>query len=139
MRIYNDLFVWEGWGGLFKLGHGHCHLQLFDLRRLGAAGPSPLRPYVVIVQDAPGSPLSMRSCAGHIATVIAARFHIEPQRMLYVEHYPERRYGTANEHVIAERFDAGEFTWQEGKALFPHWRTLPPALCAQLKMLMSTP
>jgi hypothetical protein len=136
LRIYDDIFAWEGWGGRLKLGHGRCHLRIFDLRQLGQGGASPLRPFVVIVHDVPDSPMSVRSCAGHIATVVTERFKIDPGRMQYVEYYPESRYGAAGEHLLPERFDAADFSWQEGKALFPRWRTLQPALAETLKALI---
>jgi len=137
MRIFDDTFTWEGWGGKLRLASGKCHLEIFDLRRGPVQGPAPLRPLVVIVADLPGSPMSVRSCAGHIATLVTTRFGIDPHRMQYVEYYPADRYGPSGEFPIPERFDAVEFTWHENKAMAPRWRTLQGQLMASLKDLMT--
>jgi hypothetical protein len=127
MPVFDDIFTWEGWGGKLRLASGKCRLRIFDLRSGAGHGPAPLRPMVVIVADLPESPMSVRSCAGHIATLVTARFGIDPARMQYVEYYAPSRYGPSGEFPIPERFDAVEFTWVEEKAITPRWRTLQGA------------
>lgn len=125
MMLYNDTYEWQGWGGPMRLGSGKCHLRLVDLRR-GSAKQLYFKPYLVIVQDIAGSPMSVRSCAGHIATTIVERFGIDPARLTYIEYTPEKRYGSQNEHIIPGRMETVEFEWLEGKAIKPVWRDIRP-------------
>ncbi len=137
MLIYNDIFSWEGWGGQLRLASGECRLRIFDLRKESADGPAYLRPFIVIASDIPESPMSVRSCTGHIATNVARQFKIEPDRMLYVEYYPETAYGEHNEHIITEKYDVVDFTWHEGRAIEPRWRALKEPMLEMIKEMMA--
>ena len=136
MLIYNDIFAWEGWGGELRLASGECRLRIFDLKKGDVNGLVRLRPIIVIVSDIPDSPMSVRSCTGHIATSVAEKFNIGPHRMLYIEFYPKTVYGSHKQHVIAEKYDAVDFTWNEGKAIAPKWRTLKPPILDVIKHLV---
>jgi len=138
MCIYDDIFHWEGWGGKLKLASGQCRLRIYDLEK-GQTGRLPhLKRYVVVVSDVEQSPLSVRSCAGHIATCVVRRFHLDPHRMLYVEHYPPSRYGPRQEHVIPEKFDAVDFQWHQDRAIQPKWRPLRPPLLEAVRSLLQS-
>ena len=128
MLLYDDIYAWEGWGGPLQLASGKCRLRIFDLSKGDSKQLAHLKPMVVIVSDVAGSPMSVRSCAGHIATKVTAQFHIDPNRMLYMEYYPPSVYGEHDEHVIAEKYDVVDFTWNKGKAMHPRWRPLKPPL-----------
>lgn len=134
-KIYDGIFEWEGWGGALKLGSGKCHLRIFNLKSETAEHPTPIKPVIVIVSDIVGGTMSVRSCAGHIATQLSLSFNIDPQRMLYVEHYPPVVYGGDKHLKIPERYDAVEFTWRDEKAIQPRWRPLPPPLVAMLEKM----
>jgi hypothetical protein len=133
MLIHDDIFSWEGFGGKLRLGSGKCRLRIFDLSKKGKKGLSHLRPIIVVVSDIPESRMSVRSCAGHIATSVAHDFHIDPHRMVFVEYYPSVTYGQKNDHHIAERYDAVEFVWHDDKAMHPKWRALKPPLLDVVK------
>ncbi len=136
MLLHDGIYRWEGFGGKLRLPRGCCRLRIWDLHRRGLPGEVvPLRPILVLVADVPESPLSVRSCAGHVATRIARDFDLDPQRMLFVEHVPARRYGRDAERLIPEEFLAVEFTWTEGGAIRPRWRTLPPPLGEAIRQL----
>lgn len=137
MLVYEGIYRWEGFGGRLRLPRGCCRLRIYDLGRQAAEAIVPLRPVLVLVADVPESPLSVRSCAGHLATSIARDFAIPPARMLYVEHVPESRYGPGGEHVIPEEFVAVDFTWTEGGAMHPRWRTLPGPLSEAIRRLLA--
>jgi len=49
--IFNDRFVWEGWGGKLRLGSGECHLQIFDLTQTRTKKIKPIRPIIILVSD----------------------------------------------------------------------------------------
>ena len=136
-KIYDDIFEWEGWGGRLKLGSGRCHLRIFNLKNESEQKPTPIKPVIVVVSDVPGGAMSVRSCAGHIATQLTIFFNIDPQRMLYVEYYPPTIYGGKNDHHIPERYDAVEFVWREEKAIQPRWRPLPPPLVKMIQNVMA--
>lgn len=129
MLIHDDTFTWEGFGGVYQLASGQCRLRIFDLSRQPGGNITYLRPVVVVVSDLPPETsdfqsMSVRSCAGHIATLVAEQFNIAPQRMTYVEYYPSSTYGNQNQHTIPARLDVVEFSWFENKALHPKWRPL---------------
>ena len=125
MLIYSDIYTWEGWGGRLRLGRGKCRLYIFDLSKGDTPNLAYMRPFIVIVSDVPESSLSVRSCAGHIATKVVADFHINPQRMMYIEYYSATEYGKKGLYTIPARYDTVSFSWFQDKAVTPTWRTLP--------------
>jgi len=138
MLIRDIIYSWKGWGGKFNLGSGMCRLQIHDLSKGDSARIAHLRPIIVIVSDIPQSKMSVRSCAGHIATTVSRDFKIDPHRMLWIEYYPRKTYGEKNEHVIPESFEAVEFEWHEGSAIKPKWRLLNLPLLNEIKSLHKT-
>ena len=137
MLIHDDIFEWSGWGGKLSLGSGKCRLRIYDLKETGAKSPSHLHNTIVIVTDAPGSKMSVKSCTSHIATQVIKEFNLNPQRTLWVEYYPESKYGANDEHVIPERFEAVEFAWHADSAIKPQWRELKPPLWGEIKKLIA--
>lgn len=136
MLIYDDTYTWSGWGGKLKLGSGKCRLRIYDLKKGNKKGLMHLRPIIVVVTDVQDSKMSVRSCTSHIATLVAKEFRIDPHRMLWIEYYPEHRYGTGDTHVISEKIDAVEFEWHGDKAINPKWRSLKPPLLDEIKKLI---
>lgn len=136
MLIYDDTYTWSGWGGKLKLGSGKCRLRIYDLKKGNKKGLMHLRPIIVVVTDVQDSKMSVRSCTSHIATLVAKEFRIDPHRMLWIEYYPEHRYGTGDTHVIFEKIDAVEFEWHGDKAINPKWRSLKPPLLDEIKKLI---
>lgn len=138
MLIHDDIFSWSGWGGRLKLGSGRCRLRIYDLKEGDKKGLMHLRSIIVVISDVPGSNMSVKSCTSHIATLVAKEFNIDPHRMLWIEYYPENRYGVDEIKVIPERFDAVEFTWHEDNAIQPKWRALKPPLLDEIKKLVNS-
>jgi hypothetical protein len=138
MLIHDDIFSWSGWGGRLKLGSGRCRLRIYDLKEGDKKGLMHLRSIIVVISDVPGSNMSVKSCTSHIATLVAKEFKIDPHRMLWIEYYPENRYGVDEIKVIPERFDAVEFTWHEDNAIQPKWRALKPPLLDEIKKLVNS-
>ncbi len=133
MLIHDDIFAWEGFGGLLDLAAGECRLRIIDLTRGSKQNLAHIKPIMVVVSDLPQEDVDMkrvsvRSCASHIATRVAAEFRIHPQRMVFVEYYPASTYGAQNEHHIPAKFDAVDFVWHEDKAMHPKWRALEAPL-----------
>ena len=133
MRIHDGIFSWQGFGGVYHLAAGRCRLRIFDLSRSQEHNVTPLKPMIVVVSDLPEESarpkkVSVRSCAGHIATTVAAQFSIDPQRMIYLEYYPATVYGDRNQFSIPAKFDAVDFVWHGDKALHPKWRPLATPL-----------
>jgi hypothetical protein len=81
--------------------------------------------------------MSVKSCTSHVATQVVKEFNLNPQRTLWVEYYPESKYGVDSEHVILERFEAVEFTWHAESAIKPQWRELKPPLLDEIRKLIS--
>jgi len=142
MLIYDDIYTWEGWGGAFRLGSGRCKLRIYDLKKYGEKSVAFLKPILLVATDLPKkkqSDMSVKSCNGHIATSVAREFNIDPQRMQFIEWYPLRRYGKADEHEIPERFEAVDFTWFNDKAMKPVYRYLESPLLEIVKDLVHNP
>ena len=138
MLVYDNIYSWEGWGGSLRLASGKCRLRIYDFKKSHKKDLAHLRPIIVIASDVPESRMSVRSCTGHIASCITKEFNIEPQRMMFIEYYPETVYGQQEEHVIAEKYDVVEFTWHEEKAIEPKWRTLKPPLLDAIKQIVES-
>lgn len=133
MLIHDGTFSWEGFGGVFQLAAGRCRLRIFDLSKSCQGKVAHIKPMVVVVSELFGESamlrkVSVRSCASHIATTVAARYNIKPHRMTYVEYYPASVYGDRNQHEIPARYDAVDFSWFGDKALHPKWHPLAPPL-----------
>ena len=135
--IFKDVFVWEGWGGKLRLASGKCRLWIFDLNLGELSSMAHLRPIIIVATDVVDSPMSIRSCAGHIVTSVKDRFELKPQRLQYVEYYPAVTYGADDANYIPERFEMVDFSWIEGKAIKPVWKPLAPPLLDTLKNLMT--
>lgn len=129
MLIYNDTFFWEGFGGKLKLGSGECVLRIIDRRKTEEGADLVfVRPYIIVVSDNSSQALSVKSCAGHIATIVTQKFNIAPNRMYYVEYYEKTEYGGHPIKVIPEKFETVEFDWFDGKAINPRWRSVDPSI-----------
>jgi hypothetical protein len=137
MLVYDGIYTWEGFGGKLRLASGRCRLRMYDLTRDAAGGPAHLRPVIVIVSDVPESRMSVRSCAGHIATCVSRDFKIDPHRMMYIEHVPASVYGEHQERIIPEKYEAVDFNWTEGGAIQPKWRTLQPPLVDVIRQIVA--
>ena len=139
MLIHDDIFAWEGFGGLLRLGSGKCRLRIIHLRKGRHKGLAHLRPYIIVASDVPESRMSVRSCVSHIATSVAKAFGINPNRMIFVEYAPQSTYGVDGENLIPEHYDAVEFTWHGDKALHPKWRALQQPLLDIVRKAMPAP
>lgn len=143
MIIHDDIYKWKGWGGKFNLAGGRCRLKILNLAKDNPTGVAYLKPFVVVVSDLPGDTatlkkVTVRSCSSHIATCVAREFNIDNNRMVFVEHYPEKTYGEDNENIIPERFDVVDFDWHGDKALHPSWRPVKPPLLDTLKEILAS-
>ena len=138
MLIHDDIFSWSGWGGKLKLGSGKCRLRIYDLTKDVKKSLMYLRPIIVVVSDVPGSKMSVRAATSHVVTMVAKEFNLDPHRMLWIEYYPEQKYGVDDKYVILEKFDAVEFKWIEKNAIQPRWRTIKPPLLDEIKRLVNS-
>ncbi len=137
MLIHDDIYEWKGWGGKLKLASGSCRLRIFDLRKGDDPGFSVLRPYIIVVSDTPEGRMTVKSCAGNIATGVTRDFDIDPDRMVWIEHYPAKHYGVKSEYVIPEKNERIDFDWQEGMAVNPRWRPVKPDMLEIIQELLS--
>lgn len=128
MLLFDDTFAWEGFGGKLRIGAGKCRLRIFDLSKGQNRSLPHLRPILIVASDVAESRMTVKSCVSHLATSVIRQFDLDPQRMVFVEYYPRQHYGMQNERIIPERFEAVDFEWHEGKALYPRWRVLKPPL-----------
>jgi len=138
MLIYDQIYSWEGFGGVLRLASGRCRLRIFDLEKDDRTGLAHIRPMIIIASDVADSRMSVRSCCGHIATGVARDFNIKPDRMMFVEYYPQTVYGEQQNHVIAEKYDVVDFKWHEDKAIQPKWRALKQPMLDIVKSLLES-
>jgi hypothetical protein len=57
--------------------------------------------------------------------------------MVWIEYYPEKRYGMNDKNIIPERYESVEFVWHEDRAVKPIWKTLNPTMLELVKKLVS--
>jgi hypothetical protein len=119
-------------------------MRIYDLKDEEDATLAQMKRYIVVVTDIPyeyhnyrHKKLSVRSCAGHIATKVTEKFNIPHNRMLWVEYYPPATYGEDKEKEIPERFDTAEFKWEDGKAFTPIFSPIKEPLLDMVKERMS--
>jgi hypothetical protein len=136
MIVYDDIYTWEGWGGELRLGSGKCRLRIFDLNRGSSERLAHLKSVVVVVEDVLKGDVSVKGCAPHVATVVTTEFGIDPNRMIWVEYYPESRYGAQDAKVIPEKYETVKFDWHDGKAINPKWSELKPPMDDIVKKLI---
>ncbi len=136
MLIFDDVFAWEGWGGPLRLGSGKCRLRIADLSESKSVGVAMLKPIAVLVTDIAASPMSVKSCIGHIATRVTASFGLNPVRTRFIEYYPRIRYGKPRRLEIPERFEVVTFSWDGNRAMQPRWQPVPPPLLDQLRPMV---
>ncbi len=132
MLVYDDVYHWKGWGKTLNLGSGTCRLQIFDHNPSSSKDLLLLKPVIVIVWDIPGNEMSVKSCAGHIATNVVREFNIKPNRMIWVEYYPAVEYGKETARTIPEKYESVEFSWKGHRAIDPKWRPLKPPLLDEI-------
>jgi hypothetical protein len=143
VKIFDDIFEWEGYGGRFNLAAGRCRLRLFDLSPDKAAKVTRLKPIIAVVSDLPGDNpaalkmVSARACISHVATTIVNRFKLAPDRMVMIEYQRRETYGTRAEKVIPAKYEVAELQWHDDKALFPTWRPLKPPLLDTVRALIA--
>jgi len=137
--LHNQIFHWDGFGGILKLASGNCMLRIVQLKKTNVAF---VKPYIVITEDTPpdepskkNQKLSMRSCCAHIATCVTQQFLIDPNRMFFLEYYPESIYGVNNEKFIPEQYDVVSFVWEDKKAFQPSFRVLKSPVLDQVKTI----
>ena len=51
MKIYDDMFTWEGFGGKLRLASGKCQLKIYDLNKGEDRRLVHLKPVVVVATD----------------------------------------------------------------------------------------
>ena len=142
MLIHDDVFSWQGFGGLFNLAAGRCRLRIFDLAKDGGKKVAFLKSVIVVVSEPADKEngykqVSVRSCCSHIASCVADRFGIDPHRMIFIEYYPASTYGDQNQHIIDAKYEVVEFTWHGNKALHPKWKPLQPPLLDTVRDLIA--
>jgi len=133
MLIHDDLYTWEGFGGVLELAKGECHLRIFDLSKGKSGAVTLLKPILVVVSDFPERAsqlkrVSVRSACSHVASRVVRQFEIDPQRMVFIEYTPASTYGDRGQHHIPAKFDVMDFVWHEGYAMHPKWRPLDQPL-----------
>ncbi len=136
MVIYNGIYHWEGLGRKIGLTAGKVRLRIFDLTDKAAGNVVHLRPLIVVVSDVPGEFLTVRGCAGPLASFISKEFAINRHRMLWIEYYPPVSYGSRTAKYIPEKFEVVEFAWKDGMAVHPQWRELKPPLLDVVRALV---
>jgi hypothetical protein len=136
MLVHDSIYSWEGWGGKLRLASGKCRLRIYNRSKGETNAVAFLKPFIVVVSDLPESKMSIRSCAGHIATKVTQEFNIDPDRMVWIEFYPRITYGTHEERTIPEQYVAVDFMWYKEKAINPRWRQLKPPIFDIIKSLV---
>ncbi|MVM42266.1 hypothetical protein GO730_38870 [Spirosoma sp. HMF3257] len=77
----------------------------------------------LVVVSETGKGMSVTNAAEVIATEIVNRYGLDPDRMLFIEHYSDEQ----RTKPYGESYDLVTFTWDGLRAHNPEWRHLPLA------------
>jgi hypothetical protein len=139
ITLHNQIFHWDGFGGLLKLASGNCMLRVVQFQKSDIAF---VKPFIIITEDTPpdnpskqNQKLSMRSCCAHIATSVTQKFSIDPKRMFWLEYYPESIYGINHDKCIPEQYEIVSFVWEDKKAFQPSFRVLKSPVLDKVKTI----
>ena len=75
----------------------------------------------LVVAEETGEGQSVTNACEFIATEVVKRYDVDPERMLFIEHYP-----AAQRPTYGESFDLVTFRWDGKRFWNPDWRHLPP-------------
>lgn len=103
----------------------HCRLRIY--------GGDPDRPSVVIATEAEDNPgTSITNAAESLATRVCQDFRLDPDTVLWVEHYRDRAF-FGGRPQFQERFDLVSFDRSpDGSFRHPGWRPLARASVERL-------
>jgi hypothetical protein len=105
-----------------------CRLQIFP------SSQQTTRRMVVIVTELPDNiGMSVTNAAELIATLAVKQYDLDPETMIWIEHYPDRHPpGREGDRMFDETFDMVTFRWEGGTALTPQWKPSSRAHVEQL-------
>ncbi|MGB3298592.1 MAG: hypothetical protein WBA76_10015 [Phormidesmis sp.] len=79
-----------------------------------------------MVSELPDNPgMSVTNAAGALAMQVCQYYEIEPQKLIWIEHYPE-------EPTHEETFDRVTFSFDSGRLADPQWRRIAKEEAHQL-------
>lgn len=107
LRLRIDRYVYTA-----PTGPAFCGLKVFDV------GSSDTHAVVVFTERADNPGMSVTNFADGLATNIVADFGLNPDKTVFIEHWPERGEDS-------ESFDMVRFTWRDGRATAPQWERWP--------------
>jgi hypothetical protein len=140
ITLYNGPFEWENDAPGIHHQRWQCHLNVFNLDQVPDLDFNLIRPIALVAtmitaNDQPGN-TSIRSFAHHIVTKACTDFHLDPTRVLFVEHVAPREFGGKRSRHLPARFFAGDFRWHNGHAMYPHWQELEDPLKTTIQQLL---
>jgi hypothetical protein len=89
---------------------GNYRLRLFDTNRK----------VVVIATDLDEGP-SVTNVASELATQVIQHFTIDPERLVWVEHYPREDTRAEAGKAVGEEYDLVMFEWNGEQFQYPAW------------------
>ena len=106
--ITDQTFHWKGFGNGFGSWESRCRLRIVE---------PPSGSTVVVVSDqGMDTGTFITNCAASLATLVVQQFQLDPEDLIWIEHYPDS-------DVECSRV---EFVWQGNIAKKTHWSYLPP-------------
>lgn len=109
-ELYNDMFEYQA------VGPSRCLLQIWQ----GREGST----LILVTQRSLSDGASITNAAEIIASLVVQRFGLDPQRCVFIEHYP--RELLVHSHSPLERREGRHkyvtFTWDGGIASSPQWK-----------------
>lgn len=107
-------FVWIHPGGGFS---SRCDLDVF---LLGSKA-------LVIAterEDDPDAGISVANGADILATIVIQKFGLDPRRVTWIEHYPERRMGARDIYRIGKTYQRVTFQFEGTRLTAPRWEVV---------------
>lgn len=106
MLTTDRIYRWQGFGDGFGNWHSHCRVRIFHAH--------PESVVVVVSDQGNDTGTSITNCAGQLATLVVKEFHLNPELLTWIEHYPSSDV----------EFSRVEFDWSGMAASNPRWAYL---------------
>lgn len=104
----DEIYTWTGFGNGFGKWDSRCRIRIFR--------PHPEQIVVIASDLGEDSGTSITNCADSLATLIVRDFCLDPDLLLWIEHYPRNR-----EKYPQAEFSRVHITWNGRKATQVRW------------------
>ncbi|BAZ18835.1 hypothetical protein NIES4071_107200 (plasmid) [Calothrix sp. NIES-4071] len=95
-QIISTIYNWKGFGDGFGKWDSKCQLSIYDTKNNT----------IVVVSDLGyGSGTSITNCAAQLCTLVVKDYNLNPEKLIWIEHYPKSSSRSFPESYDLVNFD----------------------------------